>query len=473
MAERRSRSRTARGRGADPHERAPRPRVGVAGLGHVGLITALAFAHHGVPALGFDIRPETREAIRRGEPLIYERGMRPLLHRALRTERFRVVDSWSELIEGCDVIYLCLPTPPRRSGRIDLRPMGRGLLALGRALRRVRRRKLIVVKSTVVPGTTEGTIRPRLERIARKDRSGIGIAANPEFLAEGTMVADALRPARIVLGVASETDLRLLRSLHAGFRAPLTVLPVSGAELVKYASNAFLALKVNFANEISRLAEAVAVDTDEVMAAVGLDPRIGPRFLSAGPGFGGSCFEKDVRALTVHSRAMGVRLRSIEAILAANDDQTEHAISLVLDTLRPARGKRVALLGLAFKAGTEDVRESRAIPIAAALLRAGVRLAVHDPQALEQFRNAFAAQYPRLAPRAEYCRTVPRALTRADLAVIQAAWPEYLRWPPARLRRMRRAEVLDLRRAIPERSRGRPGMTWHGLGTGSARRRGP
>ena len=439
--------------------------VGVGGLGYMGLATALAFAHHGVRVRGYDLRAELRRSLRSAELPIFEQGLDGLLRDELDSGRFEVVDSWEDLVRTSPVLFVCLPTPRRPSGRIDLGPMRAGLNELGRALRGTEEYRLVVVKSTVVPGTTERTLRPLLERVSRKSAEELGVAVAPEFLAEGSMVQDALRPARIVLGVDRPADEARLRRLHARFPSPVVTVSPTGAELAKYASNAFLALKVSFANEFSRLAERTGTDVGDVMAAVGLDPRIGPRFLSAGPGFGGSCFEKDVRALLARGKDLGLDLRLLKATLATNDAQTRHAAELALRALGPPEGRTVALLGLAFKRGTDDVRESRAIPIAEILLRAGASVRVHDPVALERFRSAAQETFPEWADRLTYCPSVEEALRGADLAVLHTDWPEYADWPVEWSATMRRSAVVDLRRAMPRSVRERGDLEWYGLGS--------
>ncbi|MCI4365231.1 MAG: UDP-glucose/GDP-mannose dehydrogenase family protein [Thermoplasmata archaeon] len=445
------------------------PTVGIAGLGYMGLATALGFARRGIPVVGYELRAEVRRDLARGRTSIHEPGIVPLLRGGLASGRFRVVDSWADLVRTADILFLCLPTPRRSDGRIDLRPMLRGVRELGHALREVTEPRLVVVKSTVVPGTTEERIRPLLERTSHRRAPSVTVAANPEFLAEGSMVKDVLEPERIVLGVSHPADARKLRRVYRAFPAPVIVLPPTGAELVKYASNAFLALKVGFVNEVARLAEAVGADVDPVAAAVGLDSRIGQKFLSAGPGFGGSCFEKDVRALIARSHDLGLKPRMLEALVPSNDDQTRHAFDLVRRAMGIVQGRRIAVLGLAFKAGTDDVRESRALPLVRLARSAGASVRVHDPVALENFRRAWSQSGGPGGQGVRFCTTVAEAVEGADAAVIPAGWPEYTPFPTAWSTRMRHPLVVDLRRALPRSMRMRPDLRWVGLGVGSVR----
>lgn len=442
--------------------------VGIAGLGYMGLATGLGFADRGVSVVGYEVRADVRRALARGRTKIHEPGIEELLRRGLKSDRFRLVDSWVALLREAEVIFLCLPTPRRPDGHIDLRPMLRGVRELAEALRTPSPPRLIVVKSTVVPGTTEEVLRPALERASGRRAPSLTVASNPEFLAEGSMVRDVLEPERIVLGVGNPADERTLRAIYRGFPAPVIALSPTGAELVKYASNAFLALKVTFVNEVARLAEAVGSDVDPVAAAVGLDSRIGGKFLSAGPGFGGSCFEKDVRALVARSHDLGVRPRMLEALVPSNEDQTRHAFDIVRGALGTLRGRRIAILGLAFKAGTDDVRESRAFPLAKYARSAGATVRLHDPVALENFRKAWTVAEGSGSAGVRFCATVTEALENADAAVLQAAWPDYLAFPPTWSRRMRHPLVVDLRRALPPHVRRRTDLRWVGLGTASA-----
>ena len=426
-----------------------RPVVGIDGLGFVGLATGLAFAARGWNVVGFDIKSQVRRAIARGRTTFHEEGVGSLLKAQLRSGRFRVVESINELARAADCVFLCLPTPSGPDGRIDLRPLATGVEELGRALRTVPEYRLVVVKSTVVPGTTEELVGATLRRVSGKTSRQMGIAANPEFLSEGSLVPDSLRPSRVVLGVSDPRAARTLRRLYRPFRVPVFELSPSGAELVKYSANSFLALKVSFANEISRIAESVGTDVDDVMEAVGSDPRVGPRFLSAGPGFGGSCFDKDLRAFTRKAEDLHRRFRLGEAALQVNEEQVEHVLRLVRRAAKGSlRGKTVALLGLAFKEGTDDVRESRALPISEALLALGATVRGHDPVATANFARAWRRTHPRPTSRLRLFTSVSSALEGADLVVLQTPWPLYCSWRPAWTQRMRDPVLVDLRRAL-------------------------
>lgn len=445
----------------------PAPSIGIVGLGHVGLPTGLALARGGCRVLGYDVDTQLRSKVARGIAPYREAGLAPLLRDQVESGRFTVARDLSELAHSADLIFLCVPTPSLPSGRIDLRPLRKAAQEVGTALRDIGAYRAVVVKSTVPPGTTEQVVEPIVRRLSGKAGRRLGFAATPEFLAEGTMVRDSLRPDRIVVGTNDPRAWTLLRRAYRSFRAPMVRLTPSGAELVKYSSNTLLALKLSFANEIARLADTLDTDIDQVMGAVGRDPRLGPAFLRAGPGFGGSCFDKDLRALLTWATDRGLILRTAAAALDINHDQTDYSIELVRRTVGSLRGRRVALLGLAFKEGTEDVRESRALPIARRFVRAGATVRAHDPVASGGFERAWASSGASGPGRMEICRTVERALDGADVAVLHTAWPVYRQWPSRWTRKMRSPRLVDLRRALSPSVVRRAGLQVTALGAGS------
>ncbi|MCI4327579.1 MAG: UDP-glucose/GDP-mannose dehydrogenase family protein [Thermoplasmata archaeon] len=423
--------------------------MGILGLGYMGLATAAAFARHGVTTVGYDVLPDRRAAVRAGMSPFHEDGLEELLQTEVRSGRLTVAETMADVAERAAVIFLCLPTPPRDDGEIDLRPIEGGAAELGRALARVDGFRVVVVKSTVVPGTTETVVGPALLGASGKTGDQIAVASNPEFLAEGRMVEDALHPDRIVVGVSHPRAAELLRSLYAVFDSPLIVVTPAGAEMTKYASNSFLALKISFANELARFAEQVGVNVDDVVRGVGSDPRIGHRFLQAGPGFGGSCFSKDVQAFARAARDRGVRLSLVEQIMTVNDAQTRHAGDLIAGQLPEGKGT-VALLGLAFKEGTDDLRESRALPIVERLAGAGIEVRAHDPVSSGKFATWLQGRPVDIRDRVRICAAAEETVTGADVAALQVPWPEYLSWPSAWTRAMRHPVLVDLRRAFSE-----------------------
>ena len=444
-----------------------RPVIGIAGLGYVGLATGVAFAAHGLRVFGFDVKPEVRAAVARSSVPFQEEGLQELLKSQIRSGRLKVVHSYAELVQRAHAIFVCVPTPGLRSGRIDLRPLQGCAGQLGVTLRSVSSYRLVVIKSTVVPGTSELTAR-QIRRVARRPARWIGVASNPEFLAEGTMVRDALSPVRIVLGVSDPRSLILLRRIYRSFHAPTFILSPSGAELVKYSANSFLALKVSFANEVSRLADRLHVSVDKVMAAVGHDPRIGERFLRAGPGFGGSCFDKDLRALIFRAKELGTQFRAGEAALRINLEQVAYSTEVIRRAVGGLARKQLALLGLAFKAGTDDVRESRAFLLARELIECGASIHAHDPVANANFRRVWKETNSGGEGRFVVHDSVESALEGADAAILHTDWPFYIKWRSTWTKRMKTPLLIDLRRAVNPRLARRSGLTLVGLGAGTS-----
>ncbi len=449
------------------------PTIGLVGVGYMGIATGLAFAHRGRRVIAYDINPRVRAAVRAGRSPYQEAGLEALLRGEVRAGRFVMVESMRELARAAQCIFLCVPTPPGRGGHINLAPLRAAVRELGHEIARLEGYRLVVVKSTVVPGTTETVVEPLVRRTSGRGPETLGVAANPEFLAEGRMVRDALSPERVVVGASDPRAFPWVRAAYKGFAAPILELSPSEAELVKYASNTFLALKVSFANELSRWTERLGGNIDGVAEAVGADPRIGPQFLRAGPGFGGSCFDKDLRAYRNRAGELGLGARSAEAALAINREQADHVIALIANTVGSLRGKTVALLGLAFKAGTDDVRESRAFPIVDRLLRAGAHVRAHDPAATVNFRREWRRQFGEARHGLTFASSVEQSLRGADVAVLQADWPEYLSWPTAWSGRMHRPVLVDLRRALPAATKERAGLTVVSLGVGNGDTRWP
>jgi UDPglucose 6-dehydrogenase len=443
------------------------PVIGIDGLGYMGLGTALGFVAKGYRVAGYDLKKELRDSIRAGRTPFHEVGFPELLKKATRSGRLRVVSTVDELAQGADGIFLCLPTPSSKSGRIDLRAVRSGATSLGQALRSVPSYRVVVIKSTVVPGTTTEVIEPLLRKASGKKPSKLGVAVNPEFLSEGSALRNATSPERIVLGTSDRKAGRWLREVYAPFASPIFELRASEAELVKYASNAFLAMKVSFANETSRMTEILGGNIDDVMLAVGKDSRIGQKFLKAGPGFGGSCFEKDVRALVARARELGVGFRCGEAALAVNQEQAEHVMSIVRSAAGPLKGKTVAVLGLAFKPGTDDIRESRAFPLVSGLVRDGAQVRVHDPVALANFRREWERRPKTASGSVAFSRSISDVLADADLAVIHADWPEYVHWRKEWTMRMRAPVLVDLRRSVSHLTAEATGLLLRAVGVGS------
>ena len=427
-------------------------KVSIVGSGYVGTTVGVCLADLGNSVWNIDIDEGIVAALNEGESPIHEPGLDELVAEHAG-RRFRASTSYDVLSET-DVTMLAIQTPSNPDGSIDLSAVEAGVRSVGEALATTDGYHLVVVKSTVVPGTTDERLVPILE-----DSSGrtvgeeLGVAVNPEFQREGSAVADFRDPDKIVLGTdGDERAATLLRKLYEPLVTGETALVETGrreAEMVKYANNAFLAAKVSLINDIGNICKELGVDAYEVADALGEDDRIGERFLRSGVGWGGSCFPKDVDAIVQSARAAGYEPAMLDAAVAVNNEQPHRLLSL-LDEHVDVEQKRVAVLGLAFKPGTDDIRNSRAIPVLEGLRDRDAEIVAYDPVAAGNMRERF--------PDIEYANSAPAALEGADGAVVVTGWDEFGALDGA-FDAMASPVVVDGRRVVSRRE----GITYEGL----------
>lgn len=422
-------------------------KIGIVGLGYVGLCTAVCLADRGFDIVGVDLDGRKIRMIRKCRPPFYERGLDPLLNRAISTGRMKCSNSYENL-KGTNLIFMTVGTPTLRDGSIDLSQVKASAEGLARIIKRNDRFPLVVVKSTVIPGTTGRIVKPILEKQSGKHfGSDFGLCSNPEFLREGSAIEDTLHPDKIVIGAEDERSAKALISLYTSYYSgavpPLVRTNFAAAELIKYANNAFLAMKVSYINSVARICEKIpGSDVGKVAQAIGLDSRIGRKFLEAGPGYGGSCFPKDLRALIEFSKTLGATSPLITGIEQVNRGQVQHVVSIARKMLRGLRGKRVSILGLAFKAGTNDIRESPSIEVISQLLVHRAKVIVYDPKAVEDTRRVFGR-------RITYSPTALDTIKGCDLCIIMTAWEEFKKLKEEDfLANMKNAAVLDARRIL-------------------------
>ncbi len=411
-------------------------RIVIVGTGYVGLVTGAGFADFGNEVLCVDVDRSKIEILERGEIPFYEPGLRDLVARNVRERRLRFGTSLEEATRWGEAIFICVGTPKSKSGQADLRYVFAAAKTIAKALPAFR---LIVQKSTVPVGTAD-RVREIIRRHARRG-ARYDVASNPEFLREGTAVENFMRPDRVVIGADSPRAREVLREVYSPLyliETPMVVTDVRSAELIKYAANAFLATKISFINEMANLSEAVGADVHDVAKAIGLDRRIGPKFLHPGPGFGGSCLPKDTRALLEFARRAGVKVRITSAAIETNEAQRRIATRKVLDALRGRGPHTVAVLGLSYKPDTDDVREAPAVEIIRALLRRGVRVRVFDPVVREGA--------PGIPKGVTFAEDAYDAAKGAHALALVTEWNEFRRLDLARVRRvMRRRVLVDLR----------------------------
>ena len=391
-------------------------RISIVGAGYVGLVTGACFAKLGNDVIILDIDKEKLEKVRKGISPIYEEGLDELLKNY--RHRIEVTQDYDYAIQGSEVTFICVGTPSKEDGSIDLSYVKDAARSIGIALREKKEWHLVVVKSTVLPGATTDIVLPIVEKFSgKKAGKDFGIAMNPEFLREGKAVKDFLEPDRIVIGCHDERSKEVLRELYKDFDSPVLETSPSAAEMIKYASNAFLATKISFINEIGNICKRLGIDTYEVADGMGLDKRIGRAFLDSGIGWGGSCFPKDTRALLRWVEEMGDDLKIIRSAVEVNEKQPLRVIDLLEKYVKNLRGIKIGVLGLAFKPGTDDIRESRSIPVVKKLMEEGAEILAYDPQAMDNFRKLF--------PNLRYCKSAEDVLSECEIILILTNWDEF------------------------------------------------
>ena len=392
-------------------------KISVIGGGYVGLVTGTCFADLGNEVTIIEIDPEKVRAINAGKPPIYEVVLEDLLKKNAGGRLN--AGSGYESVSSADIVLIAVGTPPNPDGSANLSYIEAASTSIGKALKDNPSYCVVVVKSTVPPGTTEKIVKPAVLKASGKTEKEIGFVMNPEFLREGRAVEDFLHPDRIVIGSSDSLAGDLVAEVYRKVRAPIIRTGITAAEMIKYTSNAFLATKISFSNEIGNICKNLGIDVYEVMKGVGLDPRIGSLFLNAGAGFGGSCFPKDVSALVSLAKQNGESPLLLESVLAVNEQQPHRMISLLKKRVGMLKGKRIAVLGLAFKDSTDDIRDSRAIPVIQELIRDCAHVSAYDPMAASNLQKIF--------PDIEYCSSAACALTGADACLVMTEWPEFSR----------------------------------------------
>jgi UDPglucose 6-dehydrogenase len=434
--------------------------VSIIGSGYVGTTVAACFADLGHDVVNIDIDQQTVNTINAGKPPIHEEGLPELIDAHAgenSTNRLRATTDYDAVLDT-NATFLCLPTPQAESGSIDLSIMKAGADQLGETLREKQERHTVVVKSTVVPTTTEEEILPLLRAPSEEAGSGnIGVGMNPEFLREGTAVHDFLHPDKVVLGAVDDETREVMHEVFAPLLnehdAPVVETDLRTAEMTKYANNAFLASKVSLINDIGNICKEFDIDAYEVADAIGLDDRIGEQFLRSGLGWGGSCFPKDTRAIIHASTEAGYEPDMLESAITVNDQQPERLLKL-LDGRLDVDGKTVAVLGLAFKPGTDDIRNARSIPVIEGLLKRGASIVAYDPVAADEMRERF--------PDIEYAESAAAALDGASAALLVTEWDEFGALDEE-FEAMSRKLVVDGRRVdfpIEERGLEYEGLCW-------------
>lgn len=413
----------------------------VVGSGYVGLVTGACLADLGMTVTGVDKDKSKIDALQQGEIPIFEPGLETLVRKNMTAGRMRFTTELGPAIEEALAVFIAVGTPPLADGSADLSFIRQVATSIGEHLNGY---KVIITKSTVPTGTGQ-MIEEIIGRVSQ-GKHEFAVASNPEFLREGSAIEDFRHPDRVVIGARDDRAKQIMRDIYAPLGdVQFVVTDVESAELIKYASNGFLATKISFINEIAALCEAFGADVEVVSRGMGLDQRIGPRFLSPGPGFGGSCFPKDTRAVAQLAQQKGQTFRIIEAVLAANETTKTRMLGKIRGALGSLEGKTLAILGLSFKPETDDIRESPAMTIVQGLLAGGATVRAYDPEAMEAFRQEF--------PNAIYCADPYDAAEGADALVIVTEWNQFRALDLSRMKTaLRESLIFDFRNLYnPER----------------------
>jgi UDPglucose 6-dehydrogenase len=441
-------------------KRFPLHSITVVGTGYVGLVTGACLADFGNRVVCVDSDATKVERLARLEIPFFEPGLPEIVTRNVQEGRLQFSQDLPDAVKSSEVVFITVGTPPLEDGSADTRAI---FAVAEEVAKNLKGYGLVVQKSTAPVGTARAVARVMKRRMRRG--ASFDVASNPEFLREGSAIETFMRPDRVVIGVESRRAETLLRKIHNPLfllETPMVVTNLETAELIKYAANTFLATKVSFINEIANLCEELGADVQVVAKAMGMDRRIGPKFLHAGPGYGGSCFPKDTLALASFARAAGTRTRIVEGTIEANKNQMQRMVAKIAAGLGSPRGKRVGILGLSFKPNTDDLREAPALTIIAGLRRRGVQVTAFDPAAMPHAK--------RLLRGVTFADDVYQAARGADALAIITEWNEFRGLDLRRLKKLMRRPVLcDLRNIYKPEDVEAAGLKYIGVGRGRPR----
>lgn len=431
--------------------------IAVIGTGYVGLVSGAGLADFGMMVTCVDIDEGKIKKLKKGEIPFYEPGLEALVKKNLKAGRLEFTTDLAKAVKNSLVIFICVGTPPLPDGSADLSQIKEVALSLAEVIDDY---KVIVTKSTVPVGTNRW-IKELIDKNKRNE-AAIDIISNPEFLREGNAVEDFMHPDRVIIGGESAYAIAIIKDIYRPLylvETPFIITNLETAELIKYASNAFLATKITFINEIANFCEKVGADVTVVAKGMGLDPRIGPKFLNPGPGFGGSCFPKDVKALIRQGRQSSSPFRILEAVIEINERQKLRVLEKLESFLGELKNKVVAILGLSFKPNTSDVRESPALTIVPLLIQKGAKVRVYDPIAMEEFRKAIGALS------LEYAQSPEEAVKNADAMVILTEWNEFRFLDLSKIKKlMKNPLLIDMRNIYEPEIVKKLGFSYSGIG---------
>src|SRR2546425_4336241 len=429
--------------------------IAVIGSGYVGLVTGACFAEFGVDVACVDVNAAKIAQLSRGETPIYEPGLEQLIQKNLQAGRLRFTTDLRSAVEPASVVFFAIGTPPKQDGSADLSFVETAAKGVARHIDSY---KVVVMKSTVPVGTGKRLTELISQNLPKPAR--FSVVSNPEFLREGAAISDFMRPDRIVIGSNDPEATEIIRELYRPLyliETPFVITSVEGAELIKYAANAFLAMKISFINEIANLCEKVGCDVHEVARAIGMDRRIGTKFLHPGPGFGGSCFPKDTRALAAIGRQHNSATKIVDAVVDVNEHQRRAMLPKIEKLVDGVAGKRIAVFGLSFKPETDDMRDAPSIDIIQGLIAAGAEIVAYDPVA--------RLEAEKVLPKIEYAEDEYAAATNADALVFITEWNQFRALDMERIHGlMRTPNIADLRNIYEPADMRQLGFKYVGVG---------
>ncbi len=429
--------------------------IAVIGTGYVGLVTGACFAEFGVEVTCVDVDTAKIEGLKNGVIPIYEPGLDTIVEKSVKAGRLHFTTDLSSAVESALVIFLAVGTPPRADGSPDMSFYKNAARDVAKAMNGY---KVLVTKSTVPVGTGKWLREFVAENL--ETETDFGVASNPEFLREGAAIEDFMRPNRVVIGSNEEHAIAIMKDLYRPLyliETPIVITSLESAELIKYASNAFLATKITFINEIANLCDAIGCDVHDVAKGMGMDNRIGRKFLHPGPGYGGSCFPKDTRALTTVADQFGVETLIVDAVIEANERQRDAMVPKIEKLVGSFEGKKIGVLGLSFKPETDDMRESPAIDIVNAMLKRGATVRAYDPVAMEEAAHVLEG--------IEYAENEYDAIDGADVMVIITEWNQFRALDMEKVKALLNSpKVADLRNIYEPEDMRQLGFEYVGVG---------
>lgn len=429
-------------------------KISVIGVGYVGLVTAACFSDLGNTVTALDVDEKRIAGLKRGEMPIYEPGLEELVQRNVEAGRLGFTTSYKDALKGSEFVFICVGTPSGVDGDADMKYVESAAKSIAQNMQA----PLVVINKSTVPVGTGDWVAEIISK-AQPKPIDFSVVSCPEFLREGSAIADFMTPHRTVLGSLHRDAADKVAQLHLPLRAPIVITDLRTAEMIKYASNAFLATKISFINEIADICESLGADVKEVAAGMGFDPRIGKYFLEAGLGYGGSCFPKDVKALAFMAEEMGHEPRILNSVMTVNAIRRDMIVNRLKKISGDLKGKTIGLLGLAFKWNTDDMRDAPSVDIAEALLKAGAKVRAFDPVAMEAAKE--------LLPKVEMARDAYDLSDGADALIVVTEWNEFKNLDLERIRdSMHQPVVLDGRNIYQPEQMRKLGFNYQGIGRG-------